>query len=107
MANKYKIIGAVKSYCRDFCCCGQQVEVNLCPAEKCPLWPYRKGLEKGEDLNIAIRALKARCEDCTDGHIQSCEFQDCILYPFRFQKEKRYATEEEKAKLREMYSKEP
>ena len=28
--------------CKD-CCCGSVKEVRLCPAEDCPLWPWRLG----------------------------------------------------------------
>lgn len=33
---------AIRAKCVD-CCCGSQYEVKLCPAEDCPLWPYRFG----------------------------------------------------------------
>lgn len=35
-------IKAIRLKCLD-CCCGQRVEVNLCPCEDCPLWPFRFG----------------------------------------------------------------
>ena len=35
-------IKAIRAKCLD-CCCGQIVEVRLCPSEKCALWPYRMG----------------------------------------------------------------
>lgn len=35
-------IKAIRLKCLD-CCCGQRVEVNLCPCENCPLWPFRFG----------------------------------------------------------------
>lgn len=33
---------AIRAKCID-CCCGNQQEVRLCPAEDCPVWPYRMG----------------------------------------------------------------
>ena len=33
---------AIREKCLD-CCCGSAQEVRLCPAQKCPLWPYRMG----------------------------------------------------------------
>ena len=33
---------AIRAKCLD-CCCGQVAEVKLCPAEDCPIWPYRMG----------------------------------------------------------------
>lgn len=35
-------IKAIRLKCLD-CCCGQRIEVNLCPCEDCPLWPFRFG----------------------------------------------------------------
>jgi len=33
---------AIRKKCLD-CCCGQMMEVKLCPNETCPLWTYRSG----------------------------------------------------------------
>lgn len=35
-------IKAIRAKCVD-CCAGSVVEVRLCTAEKCPLYPYRHG----------------------------------------------------------------
>jgi hypothetical protein len=35
---------AIRAKCLD-CCCGQAIEVRLCTAQKCPLFPYRMGRE--------------------------------------------------------------
>lgn len=35
-------IKSIRAKCLD-CCCSQPSEVRLCPAENCPLWPYRMG----------------------------------------------------------------
>ena len=41
---------AIRKKCLD-CCCGQQVEVRLCTAVECPLFPYRMGRVKRVDKN--------------------------------------------------------
>ena len=33
---------AIREKCLD-CCVGQSGEVKMCPAEDCPLWPFRFG----------------------------------------------------------------
>ena len=45
---------AIRVKCLD-CCCGQIVEVRLCNAKDCTLWPYRMGKrqEAGEDTESA------------------------------------------------------
>lgn len=35
-------IKAIRAKCLD-CCCGQYIEVKMCPSTKCPLHPYRMG----------------------------------------------------------------
>ena len=35
-------VKAIRAKCLD-CCCNQRLEVKLCPAKGCPLWPYRLG----------------------------------------------------------------
>lgn len=35
-------IKSIRAKCVD-CCCGSTQEVRLCPAQSCPLWPYRMG----------------------------------------------------------------
>lgn len=35
---------AIRLKCLD-CCCGNRAEVRNCPAETCPLFPYRMGRE--------------------------------------------------------------
>ena len=36
---------AIRLKCLD-CCCGNNAEVRLCHATKCPLWRYRMGREE-------------------------------------------------------------
>lgn len=33
---------AIRLKCLD-CCCGSSNEVKLCPADRCPLYPFREG----------------------------------------------------------------
>lgn len=33
---------AIRLKCLD-CCCGQAIEVKLCPSKNCPLYSYRMG----------------------------------------------------------------
>lgn len=35
-------VKAIRAKCLD-CCCSQLREVELCPSERCPLWPFRFG----------------------------------------------------------------
>jgi hypothetical protein len=95
------------------CCNGSFVEVKLCPAKSCPLWPFRHGHRptaedkaavadrqlypherglKGDDFQgTALRAIRLRCLDCSgnsDGAVRSCEFapdhpEPCALHPYR------------------------
>lgn len=39
---------AIRLKCLD-CCGGQSAEVRKCPAEHCPLWPYRMGKKIKEE----------------------------------------------------------
>ena len=38
---------AIRAKCLD-CCCGQAIEVRLCPCKTCPLYSYRMGKEINE-----------------------------------------------------------
>lgn len=35
-------VKAIRAKCLD-CCCFQPVEVEKCPAKRCPIWPFRFG----------------------------------------------------------------
>ena len=35
-------VKAIRKKCLD-CCCGQKLEVDLCPCTDCYLWPFRRG----------------------------------------------------------------
>jgi hypothetical protein len=102
---------AVRQHCLS-CCNGSFVEVNLCTAKSCPLWPFRHGRRptpedksavvdqqlhpherdlSGDDHRTGLRAIRLRCLDCSgnsDGAVRSCRFgpgdQDpCALHPYR------------------------
>lgn len=71
MGEKIKSpVKAIRAKCLD-CCCGQQLEVKLCPTEKCALWPFRFGknpyrakreLTEEQRAEIAERFMKNRRE---------------------------------------------
>jgi hypothetical protein len=103
---------AVRQHCL-WCCNGSFVEVNLCSAKSCPLWPFRHGRRPtsedksavvnwqlhpqerdltGSDFHgTGLRAIRLRCLDCSgnsDGAVRSCGFgpdhrDACALHPYR------------------------
>ena len=51
-------IKAIRAHCIE-CCGGSMKEARLCPAEKCPLYPYRMGHrppKPGTDTPIDLEA---------------------------------------------------
>ena len=59
-------VKVIRAKCLD-CTCGSSHEVELCPAEKCPLWlwrfgknPYRKERELTEEQKAAARERMAK-----------------------------------------------
>ena len=56
---------AIRLKCLD-CCCGSSNEVKLCPAEICPLYPFREGhnpfIQKREYTEEQREAQRARME---------------------------------------------
>lgn len=54
---------AIRLKCLD-CSCGSSNEVKLCPAEKCPLYPFREGhnpfIAKREYTEEQKEAIKSR-----------------------------------------------
>jgi len=42
MGKRLTPLRAIRLKCLD-CCAGQRKEVRLCPAQDCPLWPFRFG----------------------------------------------------------------
>src|SRR5262245_24278640 len=103
---------AVRRHCL-WCCNGSFVEVKLCRAKVCPLWPFRHGRRPTErdksevadrrlhpqecDLTghdfqgTARRAIRLRCLDCSgNSHVEvrTCKFgsdrpEPCTLHPYR------------------------
>lgn len=51
-------IKAIRAKCLD-CCCDQSNEVKLCPAEDCPLWPFRMGKNPFRQKRILTDEQKA------------------------------------------------
>jgi hypothetical protein len=52
---------AIRAKCLD-CCCYQPGEVKACPAETCPLWPFRMGhnpFRKAREMTDDQRAAAA------------------------------------------------
>ena len=103
---------AVRQHCLS-CCNGSFLEINLCSAKSCPLWPFRHGRRRtAEDKSAVVdwqlhpqerdltgnkfrgtglRAIRLRCLDCSgnsDGAVRSCRFgpghpDACTLHPYR------------------------
>ena len=45
---------AIRAKCLD-CCCGQSIEVKLCPIDDCPLYAYRFGRGPKREITEAQR----------------------------------------------------
>jgi hypothetical protein len=105
-------LAAVRRHCLS-CCNGSFVEVKLCPATACPLWPFRHGRRPSADdrsevanrklhpqerhltgndfRGTALRAIRLRCLDCSGNNhdtVRSCEFGPdhrarCDLHVYR------------------------
>lgn len=50
MAERITRAKAIRLKCLD-CCADQSAEVRKCPAEHCPLWRYRMGIEEKDTLH--------------------------------------------------------
>lgn len=75
----------IRAYCLD-CCLGDKQEVKLCTAPKCPLYPFRLGVEILENRNKPDRvsrrvAIKRKCREC-EGECK-CDNSECSLYSYR------------------------
>ena len=53
--KKLPPIKAIRAKCLD-CCCGSWKEVRLCPADDCPIWPYRFG-KRPETVGIVDKQV--------------------------------------------------
>lgn len=57
---------AIRERCL-WCCLNSRLEVSLCPAKDCPLWPFRLGRgTKGQGLS-PTRAIQRYCLICAGG----------------------------------------
>jgi len=72
---------AIRAYCL-WCVLDKFKEVRECPADDCPIWPFREGLSfKGESKQKAVRK---RCEDCIQTKFTgTCKQKKCPLYLYR------------------------
>jgi len=105
---------AIRAHCL-WCCREQPKEVRLCPAQDCPLWPFRLG--RGTGRKGLLRAIRKRCLDCWGGsraRIRDCGFgpggsdvgtiassAECALWRYRFGKRPRSPREPDPSALRE------
>ena len=55
-------IRSIRAKCLD-CCCGSAMEVRLCPAANCPLYPYRMGHRPKQYQDITKEANKEKNGD--------------------------------------------
>lgn len=83
---------AIRRHCL-WCANDQAQEVNLCPAERCPLHPYRFGKMPDIEKPSPLGAIRKRCLDCVGWSYQdvtACTTAVCALHIFRFGKNPNY-----------------
>ena len=88
MEKYYTPLQALRKKCLD-CGCNQYKEVELCPVQDCPLWPYRFGrIPTPKPETTVLQAMRAKCLDCseTSNDVRECWHEDCYLYIFRIGK---------------------
>lgn len=78
---------AVRFKCLD-CCCESAHEVNLCPVESCPLWPFRSGSypENHQGARSVLKPIKHKCQDCIPeklNGVRDCSRKCCPIWPYR------------------------
>lgn len=82
---------AVRHFCLD-CCCEVSKEVELCPAETCPIWPFRFGSYPADHQGTksVLRPIKEKCGDCMPESFKpgtkavvDCEKKCCPIWPYR------------------------
>lgn len=76
---------SIRAYCLD-CCLGVASVVKECSVEKCPLYPFRMGVEVKENRYLHHRvcrtvAINRKCREC-EGDAK-CDAVECSLYPYR------------------------
>jgi hypothetical protein len=75
---------SIRRFCL-WCCCNSSNEVTHCPATGCALWEYRAGHRPQQAILTPLRALRAKCLDCTStsAEVRRCANDDCTLYVYR------------------------
>lgn len=78
---------SIRRHCL-WCCNHQASEVRLCPAERCPLWPYRMGVMPDMPGRSTLKAIRRRCLDCAQSRkaVALCQTLSCALHSYRFGK---------------------
>jgi hypothetical protein len=82
---------AVRHFCLD-CCCESIQEVSLCPANTCPMWPYRFGKYPEDHVGpkTVLQTIRKKCKDCMPESfkrgqvpVRDCEKKCCPVWPYR------------------------
>ena len=78
---------AARHKCLD-CCCESAEEVQLCPVEGCPLWPFRFGSypEDHQGPKSVLKPIKLKCKDCAPeprDAVENCPKKCCPTWPYR------------------------
>ena len=75
---------AIHRFCYE--CMGENWQlVTTCYTQTCPVWHHRQGKRDTSAPRTPVKAIRAKCLDCTDGSpkaVRECEVP-CPLYPFR------------------------
>ncbi len=91
--NKLTPLKSVRQFCGTDCMAGNANEVRLCTADDdipigaCPLFDLRMGTNP-KKLHIP-RQIRKKCLDCSsynEKDVRECQFNECLLYPFRMGK---------------------
>jgi hypothetical protein len=118
---------AIRLHCL-WCCIESALDVRLCPAMSCPLWPYRFGRNPTADMiaqlgdrpiypledattaaefhengGTRIDAIVRRCLDCSGcskSEVRDCRHVTCDLHPFRSGKNPNRAASPEQREIK-------
>ena len=103
MLKKRTPTQAVKSFCKNYCCCGNLSMFKSCNGKVlfskkiCPLLSYRLG--KGR---VSVKTIRQHCLNfCMNGSksaVRECSSEKCALYPFRFGTNPNYGNKDRKIK---------
>jgi hypothetical protein len=77
----------IRDYCK-WCSNDQPQEINLCPAEHCPLYAYRMGRMPDIKNPSPLGVIRKKCKDCVGGYpsdVAECR-TECVLQPYRMGK---------------------